>query len=80
MAASDELAIAAFWAADAGHRVAHACQHLHGGMGVDTDYPIHRYFLWAKAIELALGGAAQQLARLGRDMARSQPPAWQEQR
>ena len=59
--ASDELAIAAFWACDAGHRVAHACQHLHGGMGVDTDYPIHRYFLWAKAIELALGGATPNL-------------------
>lgn len=59
--ASDELAVAAFWACDAGHRVAHACQHLHGGMGVDTDYPIHRYFLWAKAIELALGGATPNL-------------------
>lgn len=63
--ASDELAIAAFWAADAGHRVAHACQHLHGGMGVDTDYPIHRYFLWAKAIEMALGGPTEQLLAVG---------------
>jgi alkylation response protein AidB-like acyl-CoA dehydrogenase len=62
--ASDELAIAAFWACDAGHRVAHACQHLHGGMGVDTDYPIHRYFLWAKAIELALGGATPNLLQV----------------
>lgn len=62
--ARDELAIAAFWAADAGHRVAHACQHLHGGMGVDTDYPIHRYFLWAKAIELALGGAVPNLGAI----------------
>jgi alkylation response protein AidB-like acyl-CoA dehydrogenase len=62
--ASDELAIASFWACDAGHRVAHACQHLHGGMGVDTDYPIHRYFLWAKAIELALGGATPNLLQI----------------
>jgi acyl-CoA dehydrogenase len=62
--ASDELAIASFWASDAGHRVAHACQHLHGGMGVDTDYPIHRYFLWAKAIELALGGATPNLLQV----------------
>jgi alkylation response protein AidB-like acyl-CoA dehydrogenase len=64
LSASDELAIAAFWACDAGHRVAHACQHLHGGMGVDTDYPIHRYFLWAKAIELALGGATPNLLQV----------------
>ena len=63
--ARDETAIAAFWAAEAAHRVAYACQHLHGGMGVDVDYPIHRYFLWAKAIEFQLGGAVPQLLELG---------------
>ena len=35
----------------------HATQHLHGGMGADIAYPIHRYFLWGKQIELLLGGA-----------------------
>jgi alkylation response protein AidB-like acyl-CoA dehydrogenase len=63
--ADDELAIAKFWIADGGQRVVHACQHLHGGLGVDVDYPIHRYFLWAKELELALGGATPQLLRLG---------------
>jgi len=63
--ASAELAIAKFWAADAGQRVAHAAQHLHGGIGVDTDYPLHRYFRWTKLLELSLGGAAVQLDRLG---------------
>ena len=77
--ATREVLVAKFWAADGGARVTAAAQHLHGGVGVDVDYPIHRYFLAAKALELALGGATQQLARLGRDMARSQPPAWQEQ-
>jgi alkylation response protein AidB-like acyl-CoA dehydrogenase len=67
--ADDALAIAKFWVADGGQRVAHACQHLHGGMGVDTDYPIHRYFLWAKELELALGGATPQLLRLGASIA-----------
>ncbi len=57
----DELAIAKFWVAEGGQRVVHACQHLHGGIGVDVDYPIHRYFLWAKYLELALGGATRQL-------------------
>ena len=42
----EALAIAKFWAAEGGHRVVHAAQHLHGGIGVDTDYPLHRYFLW----------------------------------
>ncbi len=72
--ASREATIAKFWAADAGSRIASATQHLHGGMGVDLDYPIHRYFLWSKSLELTLGAAAPQLARLGRDMARSGPP------
>jgi len=67
--ADDELAIAKFWVADAGQRIAHRCQHLHGGMGVDVDYPIHRYFLWAKELELTLGGATAQLLRLGASMA-----------
>ena len=61
--------MAKFWVADGGQRIAHACQHLHGGIGVDVDYPIHRYFLWAKALELTLGGATEQLARLGTSLA-----------
>src|SRR5262245_11715366 len=68
-----EAMVAKFWAADAGSRIATATQHLHGGMGVDLDYPIHRYFLWAKALELEQGGSAPQLARLGRDLARGGP-------
>lgn len=57
--------IAKFWAAEAGSRVAATAQHVHGGIGIDTTYPLHRYFLWAKHNELTLGPASQQLARLG---------------
>ncbi len=63
--AAAEVAIAKFWAADGGQRVVHAAQHLHGGIGVDRDYPLHRYFLWAKHLELTLGGATPQLLKLG---------------
>jgi 3-oxocholest-4-en-26-oyl-CoA dehydrogenase beta subunit len=42
--AAKEVAIAKWWAAEGGSRVVHATQHLHGGMGADIDYPIHRYF------------------------------------
>lgn len=70
---SRDTAIAKFWAAEGGSRIANAAQHLHGGMGVDVDYPIHRYFLWSKALELSLGGAMPHLARLGRNLAESQP-------
>jgi alkylation response protein AidB-like acyl-CoA dehydrogenase len=63
--ADREAAIAKFWAAEAGARVAASAQQVHGGMGIDVTYPLSRYFLWAKQIELALGSASQQLARLG---------------
>ena len=64
-----DVASAAFWAADAGHRVAHTVVHVHGGVGVDTDHPAHRYFLAAKEIEFALRGATGQLRRIGRELA-----------
>ena len=53
--AESAVASLAWWACEAGHRVGHACQHLHGGAGADLDYPIHRYFLWARQIELTPG-------------------------
>jgi 3-oxocholest-4-en-26-oyl-CoA dehydrogenase beta subunit len=57
--------IAKFWAAEAGARIAATAQHVHGGIGIDTAYPLHRYFLWAKHNELTLGSATQQLVHLG---------------
>lgn len=69
MPAEIDVASAAFWAADAGHRVAHSIVHIHGGVGVDTDHPVHRYFLAAKEIEFALHGATGQLRRIGRELA-----------
>jgi alkylation response protein AidB-like acyl-CoA dehydrogenase len=62
------VAVAIWFASDAGQRVVHATQHLHGGMGADVDYPVHRYFLWGKQIELLLGSGSSQLARLGRQL------------
>ena len=64
-----EIATAKFWAADAGHRVAHAAVHVHGGVGIDLDYPLHRYFTAAKRCEFALGGATAQLRRIGAALA-----------
>jgi len=60
------VATAKFWAADAGHRVAHTAVHVHGGLGIDVSYPVHRYFVAAKGNEFALGGATEQLRRIGR--------------
>lgn len=68
--ATREVAVAKFWAAEGGQRVVSAAQHLHGGMGSDIDYPLYRYTLWAKWIELAFGGATRQLVRMGEVLAR----------
>jgi alkylation response protein AidB-like acyl-CoA dehydrogenase len=62
-------AVAKWWACMGGHRVSHTCQHLHGGIGSDIDYPIHRFFLRLKHIAMTVGGANEQLAILGTLMA-----------
>ena len=67
--AAAEVAAAKFWLAEGGQRVAAAAQHLHGGIGVDRDYPLHRYYLWAKWLQLNLGGANQHLLKLGQILA-----------
>jgi len=69
LTADVEVATAAFWAAEAGHRVAHTTVHVHGGVGIDTDHQVHRYFITAKQIEFTLGGATAQLRLIGRDLA-----------
>jgi alkylation response protein AidB-like acyl-CoA dehydrogenase len=69
LASHNEIATAKFWASDGGHRVAHAAVHIHGGLGIDVDYPLHRYFVAAKRIEFSLGGATTQLRRIGAAMA-----------
>ena len=65
MPASAEVAAAKYWVAAGGQRVVHTAQHLHGGVGVDRDYPLHRHFLAAKELELQLGGGTRQLLVLG---------------
>jgi alkylation response protein AidB-like acyl-CoA dehydrogenase len=57
--------VAKWWASRGGLRVVHATQHLHGGMGADIDYPIHRYFLWGRQIAFTSGSADAVSAELG---------------
>jgi acyl-CoA dehydrogenase len=63
------VAVAKYWASYSGSRIGHADLHLHGGISIDLDYAIHRYFLWSKQLEYSLGAATPQLARLGRFLA-----------
>jgi len=64
-----EVATAKFWAADGGNRIAHAALHIHGGISIDVDYAIHRYFLWLKQYEFSLGSATPELLRIGKVLA-----------
>jgi alkylation response protein AidB-like acyl-CoA dehydrogenase len=65
MPSPKEIATAKYWAAEGGSRIGHAALHIHGGISIDVDYPIHRYFLWLKQIECTLGAATPQLVTLG---------------
>lgn len=67
--ADEAVLIAKIWCGDTAHRVSQASQHCHGGTGVDRDYPLHRYCMHARQIELSLGNSAQLTAQLGQGIA-----------
>jgi 3-oxocholest-4-en-26-oyl-CoA dehydrogenase beta subunit len=67
--AAEAIHIAKFWAAEAGHKVAHTVVHVHGGLGIDRDHITHNYFTAAKHNEFALGGATPHLLALGAELA-----------
>lgn len=63
--AQEAVLMAKIWCGDVTHRVSQASQHCHGGTGVDRDYPLFRYCLAARQIELTAGGSAQLTGALG---------------
>jgi len=63
--ATEDLLVAKWWASERATDVANATQHVHGGMGVATDYPLHRYTLWNKHLATSLGAGSQALRGLG---------------
>lgn len=65
----EEVATTKWWASEGGNQVGHAALHIHGGVSIDLDYPIHRYFLWIKQAEFTFGSASAQLRRLGKLLA-----------
>ncbi len=67
--ADEAVLTAKFWAADGGHRVLNAAHHIHGGVGVDRDYPLYRLYLLVKQLELQLGSATPSLVSLGKILA-----------
>jgi alkylation response protein AidB-like acyl-CoA dehydrogenase len=67
--AEESTLVAAYWTTEALHRISHRSQQVHGGTGVDRDYPLFRYCLWARQLEMDLGGQNSVLAALGSNIA-----------
>ena len=63
------VAVTGHLVSEAGHRVAHTAVHVHGGVGIDMDYPLQRYFVAAKKNEFTLGSSTDQLLRIGSALA-----------
>ena len=63
------VSMAKIAAGDTGHRVSYSAQQLHGGTGVDRDYPLWRYCLLLRQMEFTLGSSQQQLHALGEQIA-----------
>lgn len=59
--ATDDLNVAAYWLAEELLPAMHTCHHLHGGLGVDITYPMHRYYSTAKDVTRFLGGVDARL-------------------
>jgi alkylation response protein AidB-like acyl-CoA dehydrogenase len=58
------LSMAKVWCGDVMHRVSQTSQHVHGGTGIDRDYHLFRYCLWAKQLELSLGNSRTHLVNI----------------
>ncbi len=59
---ADDLGVGTFWFCDRAPAALQTCHHLHGGMGVDETYPLHRYFARVKDVARLLGGTGAALA------------------
>jgi alkylation response protein AidB-like acyl-CoA dehydrogenase len=61
----EDVDVAAYWVASELPAALQICHHLHGGLGVDVTYPLHRYYSAGKDVARLLGGAAARLDRIG---------------
>jgi alkylation response protein AidB-like acyl-CoA dehydrogenase len=61
----DDVDVAAYWVASELPTALQICHHLHGGLGLDISYPLHRYYAQAKDLARLVGGASSRLDRIG---------------
>jgi alkylation response protein AidB-like acyl-CoA dehydrogenase len=56
--ADGDLEVATWWVTEEAPRSVLICHHLHGGVGVDISYPLHRFSSLIADLARALGGAS----------------------
>lgn len=59
-----DVRTAAYWLAEQALPALHTCQHLHGGVGVDVSYPLHRHYSWGKDLTRFVGGVEHRLEEI----------------
>lgn len=60
-----DVDVAAYWIAAELPAAMQMCHHLHGGIGVDVTYPMHRYYSAAKDLARLVGGESYRLEQVG---------------
>lgn len=63
--ATEDIDILGYWVASQAPPAMQLCHHLHGGMGMDITYPMHRYYSSIKDLTRLLGGKAHRLELVG---------------
>jgi alkylation response protein AidB-like acyl-CoA dehydrogenase len=63
--ADDDLDVLGYWLASQAPPVMQICHHLHGGMGMDIDYPMDRYYSTIKDLARLVGGPSHRLDLVG---------------
>jgi alkylation response protein AidB-like acyl-CoA dehydrogenase len=63
--ADDDLDVLGYWVTSQAPPVMQTCHHLHGGMGMDITYPMHRYYSTIKDLTRLLGGPSHRLDLVG---------------
>lgn len=62
--ARSALDVAAYWLTEELPKAMHTCHHLHGGIGVDISYPMHRFYALGKDLVRFAGGVEERLDQL----------------
>ncbi|OBI18044.1 acyl-CoA dehydrogenase [Mycobacterium sp. E2327] len=60
-----DLDVLGYWITSQAPPVMQICHHLHGGMGMDITYPMHRYYSTIKDLTRLLGGPSLRLDLVG---------------